>query len=154
MRDITPEEMELLERWGITLLEKTKHSFVATGRKSNGKRPDFVLIDDPESFIKGVAEVAAEAVRIIQEIEHRLMAVLARALEATAETLEEMGSLPPEEEPDQHDGAVTVAAELAPQPVILRKLYGQGVDYGGPGPDATVWRCSASPMMAYGGPKR
>ena len=86
-----------------------------------------------------VAEVARQHVGVITEVLDKLIDAINEAWEhfgaSVRDGLEKMAeecARLPDLEPDQHDGAVVVLTIWLPPTPNLQKLYGQGIDYGGP----------------------
>lgn len=85
------------------------------------------------------ARAAAEAARLAAErLREALVAALTDLWEPVTDLIQEIAeaadSCDTEQEDDRHDGAVLILVHWLPPAPQLRHLYGQGVDYGGPGP--------------------
>lgn len=104
--------------------------------------------EDYERALKEIARIAGETIReaierideMWNEIKEAMLPAaltLAAAFQEIAKIVEECADdadIDDLREDDQHDGAVTVLVTwLLPVPTLY-ELYGQGVDYGGPGP--------------------
>ena len=84
-----------------------------------------------------VAEQFQESLLVAEQFQEALLAALTDLWEPVTELIQELAeaaeSCDTEQEDDRHDGAVLILVLwLLPAPQ-LRHLYGQGVDYGGPG---------------------
>lgn len=144
--DADAEESERLHRLAI----------ISTGRR-NGKDLDAAIV--AEAYAAGIdpaseafAEVLQRAAEKIREVAAAILdlrdAVAAAineawpwaigVLEEIEKSMEQYEDLDEPEEEDRHDGAIEVLKSWGSPVPTLRQLYGQGVDYGGPGPSRLV----------------
>lgn len=121
-----------LDDWNADVSEE-----IAVGAMSEEQRRAY------REMMEGLQEwarAAAEAARLVAEqFREALVAALNADLwEPVTELIQELAevaeSCDTEQEDDQHDGAVLILVHWLPPAPQLRHLYGQGVDYGGPGP--------------------
>lgn len=144
---------ESLDEWDADAEESERlHRLVIIGTaRRNGKELDFQIAQAAAAgltaaefdealrrageLIDKAAAAAAEVLNImIQTINDVFAPGLAAAWEEFQKLMEEYEYFDDDQEDDRHDGATVVLVTwLLPVPT-LRQLYGQGVDYGGPGP--------------------
>lgn len=119
-----------LDDWNADVSEE-----IAVGAMSEEQRRAY------REMMEGLQEwarVAAEAARLVAErFREALVAALTDLWEPMTELIQEIAeaaeSCDTEQEDDRHDGAVLILVHWLPPAPQLRHLYGQGVDYGGPG---------------------
>lgn len=126
-------------------------AIIGAGRR-NGKDRDFriaqlaaaagITVAEFDEALRRVDELISQAVAaagemlnaVIQTINDVYAPGLAAAWEEIQKLMEQYEYFNDDQEDDRHDGATVVLVTwLLPVPT-LRQLYGQGVDYGGPGP--------------------
>ena len=92
------------------------------------------MMEDLQAFARAAAEVAQ---LVAERFREALVVALTDLWEPMTELIQEIAeaaeSCDTEQEDDRHDGAVLILVHWLPPAPQLRHLYGQGVDYGGPG---------------------
>lgn len=150
-------DFESIDEWDREVETENLHrlAIVCAGRR-NGKDLDAAIVaaavaaganitsEDFDEQMRRVQEIVTRAVQTIGELMNALVAAINEAWQPSIAALEELwdafvdgceyADVDEPEEDDRHDGAIEVLVTwLLPVP-SLRQLYGQGVDYGGPGP--------------------
>lgn len=108
---------------------------IAVGAMSEEQRWAYrAMVKDLQAFARAAAEVAQLVAEQFQEALNALVDPWERVKELIKKIADAVQDCDTEQEDDRHDGAVLILVLwLLPAPQ-LRHLYGQGVDYGGPGP--------------------
>lgn len=92
------------------------------------------MAEKMQAFARAVVEVTQLVAEQFQEALNALVDPWERAKELIQEIAAAAQDCDMEQEDDRHDGAVLILVHWLPPAPQLRHLYGQGVDYGGPGP--------------------
>ena len=151
---IVPLEVER-EKFMQLLQEKERQHearravIIGTGRR-NGPGMEQIIVaaacaagydpydDTVREAIQRVTEYIREAAAAVTEAIQKMCDLLGYGMDCIASTMEEIAKLMEEyatvddpKEEDQHDGATVILTIWLPPVPSLKKLYGQGVDYGG-----------------------
>lgn len=128
--------------------EARRDVIIGTGRR-NGPGMEQIIVaaacaagydpyDAAREAIQRITEYIREAAAAVTETIQKLCDLLGYGMDCIASTMEEIAKLMEEydtgddpREEDRHDGATMILTNWLPPIPALKKLYGQGVDYGG-----------------------
>lgn len=136
MAPLTGEQVEvLLQNVRVTGPAQENASEDLAKKEERARMRMARMYDTMREALRLQAAAAEKLAEAIQEIMDAICEAWEGAKQDVQDMLDALANIEfePEEPEDRHDGALLILTAWAPPTPQMRHLYGQGVDYGGPG---------------------